>query len=172
MPQRIGDTDSVQVPLHPDVEPLGFLIGTWSGEGQGEYPTIAPFAYGETVTFTHAGKPFLAYTQRTFAADDGRPLHAETGYLRLPRPGWVEFVVAHPTGIVEVDEGPFEGSSMRLTSRLVAGTSSAKEVTAVERDFDFEDPAAGGATITYSLRMAAVGQPLTHHLRARLIRQA
>ena len=150
-------------PIHPDVEHLGFLLGTWSGEGQGEYPTISPFGFRETVTFTHIGKPFVAYAQRTFATDDGRPLHAETGYLRTPRPGWVELVVAHPTGVVEVEEGPFNGSSMRLRSIVVAGTGTAKEVTAIERDLDFEP-----GVITYSLRMAAVGQPLLHHLEARL----
>ncbi len=150
-------------PIHPDVEPLGFLLGTWSGEGQGEYPTISPFGFRETVTFTHVGKPFVAYVQRTFATGDGRPLHAETGYLRMPRPGWVELVLAHPTGVVEVEEGPYNGSSIRLRSRVVAGTGTAKEVTAIERDFDFEP-----GIITYSLRMAAVGQPLLHHLEARL----
>jgi THAP4-like, heme-binding beta-barrel domain len=150
-------------PIHPDIEHLGFLLGTWIGEGQGEYPTIAPFGYRETVTFTHLGKPFVAYTQRTVATDDGRPLHGEAGYLRSPRPGWVELVVAHPTGVVEVDEGSLSGSSLRLHSRLVAVTGNAKEVTTIERDFDFEP-----GVIRYSLRMAAVGQPLTHHLQARL----
>lgn len=149
--------------IHPDVEHLRFLLGTWSGEGQGEYPTVSPFGFRETVIFTHVGKPFVAYAQRTFATDDGRPLHAETGYLRTPRPGWVELVVAHPTGVVEVEEGPFNGSSMRLRSIVVACAGTAKEVTAIERDFDFEP-----GVITYSLRMAAVGQPILHHLEARL----
>ncbi len=147
--------------VHPDLQALAFLVGTWSGEGRGEYPTIEPFAYRETVTFTSTGKPFLAYAQRTFAADDGRPLHAEVGYLRMPRPGWVELVVAHPTGVVEVDEGALSGATLRLRSRVVATTPSAKDVSALERDL-----VVGPAEIRYRLAMAAVGHDMTHHLEA------
>jgi len=49
--------------LHPDLEALTPLLGTWSGRGEGHYPTIQPFEYLEEVVFSHVGKPFLAYAQ-------------------------------------------------------------------------------------------------------------
>lgn len=152
-------------PLHPDVEALGVLVGSWSGTGRGEYPTIEPFDYAETVTFGHVGKPFLSYGQRTSHVVDGRPLHAETGYWRLPRPERVEVVLCHPTGICEVLEGTFRLPEIRLRTISVVRTTTAVEVTQLERDITID-----GDVLTYAVRMAAVGQPLTHHLAAELHR--
>jgi THAP4-like, heme-binding beta-barrel domain len=151
--------------VHPDIEPIGFLLGTWSGRGHGEHPTIEPFDYDETVTISHNGKAFLSYTQRTEHAVDGRPLHAEVGFWRLGRPDWVEFAVCHPTGVVEIEEGGIKGGTFRLRSCFVACTGSAKEITTIERDFDVD-----GDRISYTLRMSAVGQPITQHLAAELRR--
>lgn len=157
------------VDLHPSLAVLAPLLGAWAGPGAGEYPTIAPFEYSEVVTFGHVGKPFLAYGQRTKSVDDDRPLHTETGYIRVPEPGRVEWLLAHPTGIVEVLEGTLDvdddGLTMELTS-TVGRSSSAKEVTALGRTFRLH-----GDTLSYTVRMAAVGQPLQHHLAAVLKRE-
>jgi hypothetical protein len=150
---------------HGDLAPLLFLLGTWRGEGVGGYPTMESFRYGEEVTFRHVGKPFLAYTQRTWALDDGRPLHSETGYWR-PRPdGGVEVVLAHPTGIVEIYYGTVSGTRIDLATDLVARTSSAKEVSALTRLYGLVD-----GRLMYAVDMAAVGQPLQSHLSATLDR--
>jgi hypothetical protein len=156
--------------LHPDVAALAPLLGTWSGDGAGEYPTIAPFGYWEEITLAHVGKPFLAYRQRTTARDDGRPLHAETGYVRTPSPGRIELVIAHPTGIAEVAEGAIQIDGARITINVatttIGRTASAKEVTALRRTFRID-----GDTLDYDVDMAAVGLPLQHHLAAHLTRQ-
>jgi hypothetical protein len=153
----------VKTPLNPDVEPLAVLLGTWSGSGHGEYPTIDDFDYEETIEFSHVGKPFLSYSQVSKHAVDGHPLHGESGFWRMANPGWVELVVSHPNGIVEVAEGTFRDATILLRSTCVALTRTAKEVTAIERDFTIERE-----VLRYSLRMTAVGQPLSHHPTAQI----
>lgn len=146
--------------------PLAFLLGTWEGEGLGEYPTIPSFGYREQVSFVHTGKPFLVYSQRTWALDDGRPLHAETGYWRMGAGGTdVEVMLTHPFGIVELQEGTVAGTSLRLRSTTIGRATSAKHVAAIERDIDVT-----GEELRYAIRMAAVDVPLTHHLAATLRR--
>lgn len=60
--------------LHPGLAADSRLVGTWRGEGRGEFPTIAPFHYTKEVTFTDVGKPFLHYVQRTWSYA-GDPMH-------------------------------------------------------------------------------------------------
>jgi hypothetical protein len=155
-------------PLHPDCEPLAGLVGTWRGRGSGEYPTIDPFEYLEEVTFAHVGKPFLAYGQKTRDASDDRPLHTEAGYWRPVARDRLEIVLSHPTGVGEILEGSIQTGPttvFELHTTSVALTSTAKDVTELHRRFELD-----GDTLRYRVAMAAVGQPLTHHLQAELHR--
>lgn len=156
--------------LHPDLEVLAPLLGTWAGRGEGKYTTIQPFEYLEEVVFSHVGKPFLAYSQKTKAVADGKPLHAETGFLRAPQPGQVELVLAHPSGITEIDVGTYSVSGgvidIELSTSEIGLTPTAKKVTALGRSIRID-----GDELSYTVRMGAVGQPVQDHLAAVLHRK-
>ena len=151
--------------LHPVCAPLAFLLGTWQGTGTGVYPTIEHFSYAEEVSFTHVGKPFVAYVQKTRDAGTGLPLHAEAGYLRPQGDGRLELLMVQPSGIAELLEGTVEGRDIQLTSTAVTGTASAKPVTATERRFWVD-----GEVLHSSVAMAAMGLELQHHLVSELYR--
>jgi hypothetical protein len=200
------------VVLHPQLGPLGGLLGTWEGKGAGSYPTIEPFRYHERVEFSHVGKPFLTYQQKTWDEDNGAPLHAEVGYLRVvaaavavPAPdsgsagsetlegssggtspedsdAWkntpaspaltatplrLEFVLAHPTGIAEVEEGSLADGVLRLESTTVGRSATAKPVYSLRRELRID-----GDELRYDLWMAHADTPETHHLHAVLGRSA
>jgi len=154
--------------LHPDCEPLAFLLGTWKGRGDGEYPSIDSFSYLEEVTFGHVGKPFLAYTQKTRHAETGEPLHAEMGYLRVAE-GMINLSLVQPTGIMETYVLALSGQKLAFELEAVSfspnASEAAKSITGVERTFDVE-----GDVMRYTMGMAALGNPMTHHLRAELHR--
>ena len=152
--------------MHPDLEQLDFLVGTWSGRGHGIYPTIEDFDYHETISFTPGpGKPFLAYAQRTKHAETGEPLHAETGYLRSVSEGRIEWIIAQATGIAEVLSGTVERTALRLGSHTIGLSPTAVQVATTERRLDVD-----GSTLTYRFSMAAVDQPHQLHLEATLHR--
>lgn len=155
--------------LHPNLVELAPLLGTWSGRGSGVYPTITSFDYLEEVSFSHVGKPFLIYGQKTKSAADGLPLHAETGYLRVPEPGRIEWVLAHPSGITEIEVGSYQvtadGIDLEMTAPTIGLAPTAKKVTALRRHYCL-----AGDELSYTLDMGAVGQPAQNHLTASLRR--
>lgn len=159
--------------LHPDLAALAPLLGSWVGRGVGKYPTIEPFEYLEEVVFSQVGKPFLVYAQKTTSVADGKPLHAEMGYLRVPRPGHLELVLAYPSGITEIEVGTYVVAGDLIEVELATSpvgaiglAPTAKEVTALGRSIRI-----GGDELSYSLQMGAVGQPLQDHLAAVLHRK-
>lgn len=164
-----SSTDDVAAALpegvHPNCRALVALLGTWHGRGEGSYPGIEPFAYEEAVHFESNGKPFVAYRQQTVVPDSSTPMHAETGFWRPVLPDRVEVVLAQPTGIAEIYEGTADDGRFQLWSTSIARTTTAKPVEVMERTFRVR-----GDVMTYEVRMAAMGQPLTHHLAAELVR--
>lgn len=155
--------------LHPNLVELAPLLGTWSGRGRGIYPTITSFDYLEEVVFSHVGKPFFSYGQKTRSAADGLPLHAETGYLRVPEPGRIEWVLAHPSGITEIEVGSYTVSGdsidLQMSAPTIGLTPTAKEVSALGRHYRLD-----GDELSYTMDMGAVGQPFQNHLTASLRR--
>jgi hypothetical protein len=119
--------------------------------------------------FAHVGKPFLAYRQKTESATDGKPLHAETGYLRVPQPGRAEWILAHPSGITEIEVGSCSATggviALEMTADTIGLAPTAKEVTVLGRSYRLD-----GDELSYTLDMGAVGQPVQNHLAAVLHR--
>ena len=165
--------------LPEQLMPLSWLIGHWIGVGTGQYPTIEDFRFGQEVSFSSDGRPFLSYWSRSWMLDeDGnrvRPLATEAGFWR-PVPGnRVEVQLAHPTGYAEVWLGEVEvtglvnaeitGARATLRTDAVMRTASAKPYEAGERLYGLVD-----GKLLWTFDMQAVGQPLMNHLAASLTR--
>ena len=57
--------------IHPDLEPISFLLGRWEGAGVVGYPTMQSANFGQEIIFGHIGKPFLTYRSRSWLLDEG-----------------------------------------------------------------------------------------------------
>ncbi|THA52665.1 FABP family protein [Streptomyces sp. A1136] len=153
---------------HPQLRPVLALIGRWHGRGSGEYPTLEHgFRYEQEVTFSHDGRPFLRYESRAWLIDEAgtalRPSGREVGWWRVLPDASLEVVLAHPTGIVETYVGRARGSEFEMATRTVSLTPRAKEVTGMRRRYTLE-----GGELVVVQEMEAMGQPMRHHLMARL----
>ena len=154
-------------PLDPSLEPLAFLLGTWRGEGRGEFPTIEPFAFEEETRFWHEGGGFLAYSLRTWSPRTGAHLHSETGFWRPQPDGRLDVTLAHPLGLTEVAEGTIAAGEIHLRSRSVERTSAgASPTTALERRYLVD-----GDRIDYEVLMATDSVPLVRHIVGKLHRR-
>ena len=170
--------ETVDVRTGPDLHPalLGLLpyIGVWRGRGKGGYPAVEDFDYGQEVRFSHDGRPFLFYQSRAWLIEpDGtpiRPAHREVGFWRPvvkddQRTEAVEVQLVAPNGIVESYVGRVDGLRVELITDKVLRSGTAKEVSEGHRLYGIVDRA-----LLYAYEMAAVGQPRTAHLSAKLDR--
>lgn len=163
--------------LHPTLSALLPFIGVWRGRGGGEYPTIEPFEYAQEIRISHDGRPFLSYESKAWlVTPDGEPIRPaarEVGWWRpvLDADGKatdeIEALFCTPTGIMELHLGRVTGVRVEMSTDAVLRTATAKEVTAGQRLYGIVDRA-----LLYAQDMAAVGQPLTSHLAAKLHRVA
>jgi hypothetical protein len=150
--------------VHPDLDSLAFLLGSWSGEGEGTYPTTTPFRFREEMRFEHVGSAFILYSQRSWLVD-GAPIHFESGVVRPGGPGRVEFALAHPLGLTEISEGSVRGCEIEVASTSVSRSATGDPVTQLARRYRVED-----GTLRYELDMEMESTPLTFHVRSELRR--
>jgi hypothetical protein len=146
---------------------LAFLLGTWRGVGRGTFPTIDGFDYGEELSFTYHGEPWLAVDQRAWSLDDEVTLHMERGFLRPVRGSTVELVLAHPIGVAEVAHGTLTGTTLEVSTDpgLAARSETGLEVSELRRRYEVVED-----SMRYRIDMATAGTALTEHLSADLRR--
>ena len=145
------------------------MIGSWHGNGHGDYPTIEGFHFGQELVFQQDGRPFLHYMARAWVTDgEGnkvRDAAQETGFLRCHENGDVEFLLTHNIGVSELWHGRIDGARLQLTTDAVMRASTAKEVTAGQRMYGLVE-----GDLWFAMDMAAVGQELQPHLWGKLAR--
>lgn len=155
--------------LHPNCGPIAWLLGTWQGNGHGDYPTIEKFSYGQELLFTHDGRPFFHYIGRSWITDENgekvRDAAIETGFIRCPEPGRIEWLMTHISGISELWVGEAGEGRIELVTDAVMRTESAKEVVGGKRMYGNVN-----GDLMYAYDMAAMGQALQPHLWAQLKR--
>ena len=160
--------------VHPALDRLAWMVGTWVGVGVGGYPTVESFRFAQELEVVSDGRPLLTWRSRSWLLDDdGRRTRPGAGESGFWRPGadddgtaTVELLLAHVTGHVEIYYGAPGERQVEVATDLVAGTSTAKQVGASKRLYGQVDD-----DLAWVLEMAAVEQPLQAHLSARLARQ-
>jgi hypothetical protein len=150
---------------------LQLLVGKWSGTGRGEFPTIEPFEYLETVQFVSDDRPFLHYEQKTRRRNseqaDYISSHWESGFIRLLPNEEVELINAQSGGRLERLTGSLEQTETGMILRLQS-TAFLNDPRMLETSRTIM---AQGDTLHYALNMHTTAVPQrAHHVEATLKR--
>ncbi|HEX4442014.1 MAG TPA: FABP family protein [Galbitalea sp.] len=189
--------------LPAEIGPLSWLLGIWEGSGVVHYAVgndVREHEFGQRVSFSHDGLPYLNYTSSSWLLDpEQTPLAHESGYWRLSRklgdgdpgpamlPGAGErpFVTAESVETLRNESGGFDievsllhpGGVHELYLGQVKGPRIDLATDAVMRSATAKEYAA--ATRIYGLvdgallwawDIAALGQDLRTHASGRLER--
>lgn len=153
---------------------LAWMLGRWEGTGVVGYPTTGPDRlFGQELTVSHDGRPFLRWESLTWELDDagqlGDPLATETGFWRVPggEAGVdgteVELLLAHPTGYLEMFVGRAHAGKIEVATDVVARSPSAEEYSAATRLYGQVD-----GDLLWAMDVAAGGHAMRSHSSARL----
>ncbi len=162
------------VELHPLCEPLASLVGVWRGTGLAQYPSLlGEFPYGQQMTFSHDGRPFLVYEARAWLLSPTgkvlRPAAREVGWWRMDEDETIELVLAHMFGICEIYYGGRTSeTSWELLADSITRTDTARETNAAARLYGIVE----NGDLAYAEERALRGLPTKPHLSAQLKRIA
>jgi hypothetical protein len=166
--------------LAPEVFPLAWVVGSWSGRGFIEYPDIPRTEFRADTVFDHDGGPYLIYRSTlTVIGPDGEDAavwSSEQGYWRVPPEApdgfeltenqhAVELVVADASGSIALYLGVVGNGKIEIATDLMARTASAPDIGGSSRLYG---NVAG--ELLFSFDIAAFGNPLQSYASGRLTR--
>lgn len=177
--------------LAPEVYPLAWLVGTWSGRGVIDHPATGRKEFSQRLTFDHDGGPYLRFESTLRVADPGRSTVAddeasgsgadgtvwstETGYWRVSpeRPEGLEadrhpleVIVADAAGRMTLYVGAAGNGRVDLASDAMARTGSSADVRASKRMYGLVE-----GRLMWVEELAAFGEPLRNYASAELNRE-
>ena len=150
---------------------LHLLLGEWSGTGRGEFPTIEPFEYLETIRFSSDGRPFLHYEQKAKRRNAGQTdyvaSHWESGFIRVLPNGEVELVNVQGGGRLERLTGSLEQTETGMILHLQSTAFlNDPRMLQTSRTYTLE-----GDSLHYIQEMHTTAVPQrAHHVEGRLKR--
>ncbi len=161
--------------LAPEVYPIAWLVGTWSGEGEISYPGVPRTQVVAESVVAHDGGPYLSWATTIRLATDETVWSTESGFWRIPpeRPADlpadrhpVELLLVDPAGHLTLLAGVVGNGRIDLASDLVARSPDAPELTAATRLFGLVE-----GDLLWTGDIAAFGQPLQSYSSLRMTRR-
>lgn len=166
--------------LAPEVYPLAWLVGTWSGRGFIEYPDIPRTEFRADTVFDHDGGPYLIYRSTLTAigldGEDAAVWSSEQGYWRVPpvapegleladNQHPVELLVADASGSVALYLGVVGNGKIEIATDLMARTASAPDIGSSSRLYGHV-----AGELLFALDIAAFGNELQSYASGRMAR--
>lgn len=115
--------------LHPDLNPLMWLVGNWHGNGR--FADDKPFE--QDIVFHHDGREFLHYASQSWLTNDSGertgPGEIETGFLFIRPSGGIELLISTHEGFGQALDGEMNGPRLTLATKWQARPETSAEYT-------------------------------------------